>query len=281
VVETLEPDIEAQRDALADRLFSSANATFDLAGVYLGDRLGLFRALADGGPATSAELAGRTALDERYVREWLEQEAVSGILEADGSGDAAARRYTLPAGHREVLVDELSLAHMTPFVRAIVGSIRMLPGIMAAFTDGGGVAWADYGDDLREGQAAGNRPQFQHLMADWLGQIPDVHARLSAPGARVADVACGEGWSTIASRVPIRTRASPASTSTSRPSNRRDATPPRPRSPIASHSMHETPRIRRSRARSTWSPSSRPCTTCHNRSRCSGLLAGCWLRAER
>src|SRR5690242_6917201 len=198
VVETLEPDIEAQRDALADRLFTSANATFDLAAVYLGDRLGLYPALAGGNPSTSAELAGRTGLDERYVREWLEQQAVTGILEADGAEDATARRYTLPAGHREVLVDELSLAHMTPFVRAIVGSMRMLPGIMAAFADGGGVAWADYGDDLREGQAAGNRPQFHHLMADWLGQIPDVHARLSSPGARVADVACGEGWSTIA-----------------------------------------------------------------------------------
>jgi predicted transcriptional regulator len=111
VGETLEPDIEAQRDALADRLFSSANATFDLATVYLGDRLGLFRALADGSPSTSAELAGRTGLDERYVREWLEQQAVTGVLEADGSEHAASRRYTLPAGHREVLVDELSLAH--------------------------------------------------------------------------------------------------------------------------------------------------------------------------
>ena len=198
MVEALEPDIEARRDALADRLFTSANATFDLAAVYLGDRLGLFRALADGGPATSAELANRTGLDERYVREWLEQQAVTGILAADASEDARGRRYTLPAGHREVLVDELSLAHMTPFVRAIVGSMRMLPGIMEAFADGGGVAWADYGDDLREGQAAGNRPQFHHLMADWLGQVPDVHARLSAPGARIADVACGEGWSTIA-----------------------------------------------------------------------------------
>jgi protein-L-isoaspartate O-methyltransferase len=198
MVETLEPDIEAQRDALADRLFGSANATFDLAAVYLGDRLGLFRALADGGPATSADLAARTRLNERYVREWLEQQAVTGILVADDSDDAAARRFSLPPGHREVLLDEMSLAHMTPFIRAIVGSMRMLPGIMDAFADGGGVGWADYGDDLREGQAAGNRPQFHHLMADWLGQIPEVHARLSSPGARVADVACGEGWSTIA-----------------------------------------------------------------------------------
>jgi hypothetical protein len=198
MVDTLEPDIEAQRDALADRLFGAANATFDLAAVYLGDRLGLFGALADRGPATSSELAERTGFNERYVREWLEQQAVTGILEADGSEDTATRRYTLPPGHREVLVDELSLAHTTPFVRAIVGSMRMLPRIMDAFADGGGVGWGDYGDDLREGQAAGNRPQFHHLMADWLGQIPDLHARLASPGARIADVACGEGWSTIA-----------------------------------------------------------------------------------
>lgn len=198
MVDTLDPDIEAQRDALADRLFGSANATFDMAAVYLGDRLGLFRALADGGPATSSELAVRTSLNERYVREWLEQQAVTGILVADASDDAGARRYSLPPGHREVLLDELSLANMTPFIRAIVGSMRMLPGIMDAFADGGGVGWADYGDDLREGQAAGNRPQFHHLMAGWLGQIPDVHARLSSHRARVVDVACGEGWSTIA-----------------------------------------------------------------------------------
>src|SRR5690349_3062841 len=198
MVETLQPDIDAQRDALADRLFGSANATFDLAAVYLGDRLGLYRALADGGPATSAELAVRTGLNERYVREWLEQQAVTAMIEAGGEADAAARRYSLPPAHREVLLDELSLAYMTPFIRAIVGSMRMLPGIMDAFAEGGGVAWADYGDDLREGQAAGNRPQFHHLLADWLRQVPDVHARLSSPGARVADVAGGEGWSTIA-----------------------------------------------------------------------------------
>src|SRR6516164_9047552 len=93
VVDTLDPDIEAQRNALADRLFGSANATLDMAAVYLGDRLGLFRALADGGPATSSELAVRTSLNERYVREWLEQQAVTGILVADASDDAGARRY--------------------------------------------------------------------------------------------------------------------------------------------------------------------------------------------
>jgi hypothetical protein len=140
---------------------------------------------------------------------------------------------------------------MTPFVRAIVGSMRMLPGILEAFADGGGVAWADYGDDLREGQAAANRPQFHHLMADWLGQVPDVHARLSAPGRASRTSRAARAGRRSPSRVPIRTRASTASTSTSPPSNGHDVTPPIPRSPIGSHSMRETLPTRRSRAPST------------------------------
>jgi SAM-dependent methyltransferase len=190
---------DARRDALAERLFGSINATFDLAAVYLGDRLGLFRALAEAGPSTSVELAARTGLVERYVREWLEHGAVTGLLATDGDDDGLARRYVLPAGHDEVLLDELSLSYSAPFIRSVAASMRQLPGIVDAFARGGGVAWSDYGPDLREGQGAGNRPQFHHLMGDWLLAIPDVHARLSSdPPARVADLACGEGWSSIA-----------------------------------------------------------------------------------
>lgn len=190
---------EARRDALAGRLFDSINGTFDLAAVYLGERLGLYRALSDGGPATSGELADRTGLQERYVREWLEHGAVTGILDADGAEDSRARRYTLPAGHDTVLLDDLDLTYSAPFVRAVAGSMRQLPAIADVFRDGGGVPWADYGDDLREGQAAGNRPQFHHLLASWLEAAPDIHARLLAhPPARIADLACGEGWSSLA-----------------------------------------------------------------------------------
>ena len=191
---------DARRDALADRLFGSLNATFDLAAVYLGDRLGLYRALADAGPSTSTELAERTGLVERYVREWLEHGAVGGLLDADGSADGTSRRYALPAGHDEVLLDEVNPAFLTPFVRMVAASMRQLPAIMDVFAKGGGVPWSDYGPDLREGQGAGNRPQFHHLLgSDWLPSIPDVDARLrSDPPARVADLACGEGWSTIA-----------------------------------------------------------------------------------
>jgi len=194
-----DPNAEARRDALADRLFSSVIATFDLAAVYIGDRLGLYRTLADLGPSTAAELADRTSLDERYLREWLEHGAVTGLLEADENTNGDARRFALPAGHQAVLLDELDLAYATPVVRSVASSMRLLPEIMAAFADGGGVSWSAYGPDLRDGQAAGNRPQFHNLLGSWLEAIPDVHDRLMAdPPARIADLACGAGWSSIA-----------------------------------------------------------------------------------
>ena len=88
-----------RRDALVGRIFQSVLGAMDLFNLYLGDRLGLYRALKDGGTATSAELASRAGVDERYAREWLEQQAVGGLLDVDDAEqDAAARRYALPAG---------------------------------------------------------------------------------------------------------------------------------------------------------------------------------------
>src|SRR5947208_9027947 len=106
--------VTASRDALASRLFQAAIATFDLYGVYLGDRLGLYRALAHGGPSTAGELAEAARINRRYAREWLEQQAASGILAAENAEDGPdARGVGLPPGHEAVLDDELSssLAH--------------------------------------------------------------------------------------------------------------------------------------------------------------------------
>ncbi len=183
-------------EALAERLFSSAVAAFDLAGVYLGDRLGYYRSLDTDGSATPEELASRTRTDARYAREWLEQQAVTGILAVDGDG-----RFSLPDGHAAVLVDPLSLNLMAPMARQLVAAFGQLPNVSEAFRSGGGVGWESYGADMREGQAAFNRPAVTHLLgAEWLPAVPDLHARLgaAAPAARVADVACGEGWSTLA-----------------------------------------------------------------------------------
>ena len=182
-------------DALTERLFTSAVASFDIAGVYLGDRLGWYKSLATDGPATPEELASRTGTDARYAREWLEQQAVGGILEvADG------HRFSLSDDHAAVLVDPESMNLMAPLARMMTAAFGRLPALVEAYWSGAGVGWEAYGPDMREGQAAFNRPSFTHLLgAEWLPGIADVDARMrSDPPARVADVGCGEGWSTIA-----------------------------------------------------------------------------------
>ena len=140
------------------------------------------------------------ALDERYVREWLEHQAVGGILEVD---DAAAapdeRRYRIPAGHDEVLLDRDSVNYMAAFARMMVGMAQPLPQVLEAFRSGKGVPYADFPADFVEGQGDMNRTQFVNLLAaEWLPAIPDVDERLRSGSARVADVACGTGWSSVA-----------------------------------------------------------------------------------
>lgn len=190
--------MEIDRQALVDRLFEATVATLELYGVYLGERLGLYRVLAGEADANAAELADKAGVHPRYAREWLEQQAVAGILTATGEGDEE-RRFTLPAPHREVLADPENPAYVAPFALLVAGIGVAMPAVADAFRTGGGVAWEAYGPDLRDGQAAINRPAFVHDLASWLAAMPDVVARLrSTPPARVADVACGAGWSSIA-----------------------------------------------------------------------------------
>jgi SAM-dependent methyltransferase len=182
------------------RLFEATLGAMDLFGVYLGDRLGLYRALADAGPLTSSGLAEAAGVHERYAREWLEQQAATGILEVDDAGaDPLKRQFSLPEGHGEVLLEETSLNYAAPFGRAFAGAVRPLEELVAAYRSGDGVPYEEYGVDLYQGQEAFTRPMFTHLLGpEWLPAVPDVHARLEAePPARVADVACGCGWSSI------------------------------------------------------------------------------------
>ncbi len=188
-------------DALVERLFGATLAAMDLFAVYLGDRLGYYRALAGGGPATSGELAQRTSTAERYAREWLEQQAVTGILACENpDAEAAERRYRLPTGYETILVDPDSLTAMAPMAQVFAGCVKPLPSLLEAYRTGGGVPFEAYGADLAEGQAGTTRPQFRHLLTkEWLPAMPDVEARLRAePPARVADVGVGLGWSSIA-----------------------------------------------------------------------------------
>jgi 2-polyprenyl-3-methyl-5-hydroxy-6-metoxy-1,4-benzoquinol methylase len=192
-------DSTQRRDALVERLSTDAIGAFDLFSVYLGDRLGLYRVLAERGPLTSAEVAAGAGIHERYAREWLEQQAASELLEVTAGGDASERRFQLPAGHEEVLLDVSSLSYAAPLGRAVLASIRPIDALVDAFKTGAGVPYADYGDDLHESQAAFTRPLFENLLGkEWLPAVPALHERLLAdPPARIADLACGQGRSSI------------------------------------------------------------------------------------
>jgi SAM-dependent methyltransferase len=192
---------QATAEGLAERLGGAALGAYELLTVYLGHTLGLYRALAERDDATPAELAEATGTNGRYAREWLEQQAVAGILAVDDVAAASEeRRYAIPVGHEEVLLDPESLAYIVPMARFAVSFTAALPAVEEAFRTGGGVPWGAYGEEGREAQAGANRPQFTNLLAaEWLPAMPDVHERLSAdPSAAIADVACGAGWSSIA-----------------------------------------------------------------------------------
>jgi SAM-dependent methyltransferase len=189
-----------QRDVLVERLLQSTAGVFDIFTIYIGERLGFYRVLAGSGSLTPSELASRTNTHVRYVREWLEQQTVAGILEVeDASVQALDRRFRLPAGHAEVLVERESMNYLAPLAQLAVGVTRPLGPLLDAYRNGGGVPLAQYGTDFVEGQAGINRAAFLYeLGTEWLPSVPDVHARLQAgPPARIADVGCGVGWSSI------------------------------------------------------------------------------------
>ena len=197
-----ETSLAAERaEALANSLLSASVATMEVFAVYLGDRLGYYDALARDGAATSTELAARTGTNERYTREWLEQQAMAGVLDVDDTGDPFTRRFSLPPGHDEVLTDRDSLSYMSPVLRLTVGTTLPLQALLDAYRTGGGVPYPDYGADTREGIADMNRVMFiNQLASEWIPALPDIQARLqdAKRPARVADFGCGTGWSSIA-----------------------------------------------------------------------------------
>jgi SAM-dependent methyltransferase len=186
-------------EALVERLFMEGVGTMHLMSVYLGVKLGLFGALADGGGQTADELAKATGLDAWYVREWLQAETIAGLVTAD-SEDLSTATFTAADGVRETLVAETSPAYLggLPLVASAAGGI--LPDLVDAFRTGAGVPYSKYGPEAVQAQAAMNRPAFvNELAASWLPAVPDVLARLqdTENPARVADVGCGVGWASI------------------------------------------------------------------------------------
>jgi SAM-dependent methyltransferase len=189
------------REALAERLVDDVTGALETLGVYLGLELGLYQALADLGAATQAELAATAGVAPRYAREWLEQQAVAGYLACDDPGRLAEqRRYRLPAGHAEVFLDADSPYHAAPVAGMLASVARVLPQLLQAYRTGDGIPYAAYGQQMRRGIAAVNRPMFLHeLASSWLPAVPDLDRRLrSAPPARVLDLGCGLGASSVA-----------------------------------------------------------------------------------
>lgn len=186
-------------DEFAERIVNAALGWFETMSIHLGDQLGWYDALVAEGPLTAPELARSTATAPRYAREWLEHQAASGIVEVVGPIDAApdARRYVLLAGPAEALADRASLAYTAPLARMLAASGAQIPALVEAYRTGGGVSWEQLGVHAREAQGDMNRPWVERV-PDVFARHPHVHARLSRPGARVADVGMGEGWSSIA-----------------------------------------------------------------------------------
>lgn len=171
----------------------------ELFGMYLGDRLGLYDALRRCGTCTPAALADAAGIDRRYAREWLEQQAVAGMLTVeDVTEGAEARRYAIPEAHVGVVADPVALDHVAPLARMVVGIASVLDEVTDAYRRGTGVPYSRYGSDFRAGQGAINRPAFTSaLVEEWLPALGAPAERLAC-GGRLADLGCGLGWSALA-----------------------------------------------------------------------------------
>ena len=175
------------------RAVEEVGATLNTALVVMGDKLGLYRAMAGAGPLTPTEVATSTGTAERYVREWLNAQAAGGFVEYD----AASGRYTLPPEQAVAMTDETSPAYLPGFFQIALGSVIDSPRITEVARTGAGIGWHDHVGDVHEGCERFFRPGYHaHLVAEWLPALDGVVARLDQ-GADVADVGCGHGASTV------------------------------------------------------------------------------------
>ena len=184
---------QKKRDEFSERIFGEVNAAMSVLTLYIGERLGLFRAIKAMGSVTPKSLAHQMHGNERYLREWLKCMAVNGYLEHDPGPDA----YRLPPEHASVFLDRDTKTYAIPHVRLIPSFASVLPELVQGFQDGRGVPFDAYGPDLTEAIAAGNRAFLVNdLMSKWIPAMPDIQSRLAA-GGRIADVGSGKGWLSI------------------------------------------------------------------------------------
>src|SRR5919202_4487818 len=167
---------------------------------YIGDKLGLYKAMSDfGKPITSQELANITGTSERYIREWLANQAAGGYLTYDSS----SQRYILPIEHAQALVNENSPAYVAGGFQIIMSYYRDASKILEAFKKGKGIAWGEHDKDLYQGTERFYRPAYtSNLVSSWIpaldnGKVEQKLKQEGSVGLKVADIGCGHGISTI------------------------------------------------------------------------------------
>src|SRR4029077_11877719 len=197
------PFDEEKVRAFAAKLFVDLGGASSVALALAGARLGLWKGGAGAGPPTPADRAAGTSTAERYVREWLCAMAAAEYV----TYDAASGRFTLPDEHVPVLADESTPATVLGGLQSISVFFKDEAKLVDAFRSGKGVAWGDHHPDLFQGTERFFRPGYQaHLVAEWIPALDGVDAKLRR-GARVADVACGHGVTTL-----LMAKAYPGST---------------------------------------------------------------------
>ncbi|WP_407840317.1 methyltransferase domain-containing protein [Streptomyces sp. DSM 116496] len=175
------------------RVISDAGAAVRGLTVALGERLGLYRALAEAGPLTAAGLAERTGIAKRYAEEWLHAQLSAGYVERHPSADT----YTLPADHVAVLADPKAVTFAAGFFTALKALYATEDLLVDAYRSGDGVGWAEHDPALDTGMGSFFQPTYEHrLVPDWLPALHGVTGKLAA-GGTVADVGCGVGHTTL------------------------------------------------------------------------------------